>query len=875
MCKKLLVIVFALLVQTITYAQSNGSISGTVKDIQENPLPGVNVILENTTIGASSNFDGNYLINSIPVGNYKMIVKFIGYKTIVKDITIAENDSKVVDFILEEDLLSLNEVVVTGATNAKSKIEASVAITTMNAKAIEHAAPESTADLLQSIPGFVVETSGGEVGNNLFARGIPSAGAYEYVQIQEDGLPVFEDGALQFANVDNFYRVDQTIDRMEAVRGGTASILATGAPGGIINFISKTGQNDFKGLAKISVGDYGLFRTDLNFSGALVKDKLFFNLGGFYRVDDGIRDPGYKANKGGQIKANLLYRFDKGFVKVYHKKLNDRNIFYQSTPFVWKNGKVKEYKGFDANYGTFASKNFSKLKVPQGNGNYFEANLEDGVHPIVDVTGATFRYAINDRIIMKNAMKVTNIDMDYNAIFASHWMGNVSSQDQMANAFKINPADAKFTYEDNGAILDPSTELKRADYWFIHKDMQNFANNLSFNIDLDQINVTLGYYYSSWKSHQNWNWSSFMLSVSDNPRLVNLQNTKTGDAYTYHGVSGISWLKRESQIKGEIRALYMDTEITLSDQLTANVGLRYDSDRYSGYGDHGTWGNNLGVLKNNKADNGANILTGHYTHWKYNVNELSYSGALNYKFNDNMASYARFSHGFRSPIEEAFYGPAIESRKGTKGLDNLKVTKVNQYELGYKFTTQNFAVFANLFRMEMDNIAYMDIVNGTSENKWADVINHGIEVEAFGKIGDLNLAFNGTLQQPEYKGYKGAKSELNGNIARRIPKFYFSFRPDYNITEKLNVYFKYSYFGKKYQDIENKFELPSFATVNAGASYSIDNIRFAVDASNLFNVIGLTEADGYNGKPAPENGDTFMARSILGRSVRVSATINF
>jgi hypothetical protein len=49
--------------------------------------------------------------------------------------------------------------------------------------------------LLQRVPGFAVETSGGEVGNNLFAR-IPSAGAYEFVQVQEDGLPVFEDGAF-------------------------------------------------------------------------------------------------------------------------------------------------------------------------------------------------------------------------------------------------------------------------------------------------------------------------------------------------------------------------------------------------------------------------------------------------------------------------------------------------------------------------------------------------------------------------------------------------------------------------------------------------------------------------------------------------------
>ena len=61
--------------------------------------------------------------------------------------------------------------------------------------------------------------------------------------------------------------------------------------GGIINFISKTGQNEFMGTTKLTVGDYGLFRTDFNMGGSIVEDKLFFNVGGFYRVDEGIRSP--------------------------------------------------------------------------------------------------------------------------------------------------------------------------------------------------------------------------------------------------------------------------------------------------------------------------------------------------------------------------------------------------------------------------------------------------------------------------------------------------------------------------------------------------------------------------------------------------------
>jgi outer membrane receptor protein involved in Fe transport len=65
------------------------------------------------------------------------------------------------------------------------------------------------------------------------------------------------------------------------LRGGSGSIYANNSPGGLINFISKEGTNDFKGSAKLETSTYGLMRTDVNVGGALVKDKLFFNIGGF------------------------------------------------------------------------------------------------------------------------------------------------------------------------------------------------------------------------------------------------------------------------------------------------------------------------------------------------------------------------------------------------------------------------------------------------------------------------------------------------------------------------------------------------------------------------------------------------------------------
>jgi outer membrane receptor protein involved in Fe transport len=859
----------------MVFSQEKSSISGQVFDENGQTAPGANVVIQGTSQGVSTDADGGYTFLNLSGGTYIILVTNVGYKSTQKSITIKDGENSKNDFHLEAESQSLKEVVVTGSSNPRSKLESSIAITTLGAKAIENRAPISTADILQTIPGFVVETSGGEVGNNLFARGIPSAGAYEYVQIQEDGLAVFEDGALQFANADNWYRLDETVSKMEAVRGGSASIFASNAPGGIVNFISKTGQNEFQGRAKLTVGDYGLFRTDLNLGGALVKDKLFFNVGGFYRADDGIRKTGFTANKGGQVKMNLTYKFDDGgYLRLNYKKLDDRNTFYLPIPLKSNNGKVEGVAGFNPNYGTLTSANFSHLSVPQYEGGTFKADLEDGVHPVVDAIGAEFKKKIADKVTLKNAFRNTKIDLNYNAIYSSGgpWTqdGYATDVQKLASA---NTGDLSYTYVDNNTALDPNALIMRADHWYIHKQMENFANNLSFNFDLKPVNLTVGYYYSNWKSKQYWNWSNYLVDVTDNPRLVNVNNTASGIAHTWNGIERITWLERDAETKGKLNDFYVDAEIQATENLTFNAGVRYDKNVYSGYRDNARFGaENLGVLDNNTADDAVTTIQGNpYTYWRYDVGELSYTAAGNYKFNENMASYIRYSHGFRSPIEESFYDNA-------KDLSKLENTFVNQLELGYKYANSFLSVNANLFHMNLKNVAFTDILaDGTSENKFADVNNLGLEVETNLRYSIARLNFNFTVQNPEYDNFTGKNTDgstfnFNGNTARRIPKFFCVIRPEVDITKRLSGYVQYSYFDKKYTNQDNKQVLPAFKEVGAGLSYTVNNLRFAVDGTNLFNEIGLTEG---NPRQSTSDTDVFLARPILGRAFRFSVAINF
>lgn len=783
----------------------------------------------------------------------------------------------------------IDQVVITGNSRPKQKIESSTAISTFSAKEIMKVNPISAAALLQRVPGFAVESSGGEVGNNLFSRGIPSAGGYEFVQVQEDGLPVFEDGALQFANADNFFRVDNTTGRLEALRGGSGSIFATNSPGGLINFISKEGTNTFRGIAKLETSTYGLMRTDINLGGALIEDKLFFNVGGFYRTDDGLRKTGFKANNGGQIRLNLKYVFDKGYAKVYYKKLDDRNTFFLPIPLNRDGNDIKEFPGFDANYGTYSYNSISQLNIPQAGGGYFKRDLQDGIHPKVDAIGAEFKYDLGNNFSVLNKTRYTNIDMNYTGIFPA---GGPQTMAEYANkAVKDGGAgivgnNYEYSLVSNGQVVNPAY-VQKLGFWAIDKQMNNYVNDLQFSYKLEKGNLTAGFYKSNWKSNQYWNWSNILTTATDKPQLLNLVDISlnpndVGYSKTYNGVTQMSFLQRNTQTQGSLNDIYANFDYNVTDDLNINVGARYSRDFYRGFFANTTSSNlnNSGLttdgvhgFSTTTADDGMSVLGNQYTYWRYDIDKLSYTAAANYKINANNAVYGRFSHGFRSPNEEAYY-----NYFSTTNPDQpLKSVTTNQIEVGYKYYTSNFSIGAIPFYSTLKDLSFTDVFSdGSSENTFADTKNYGLEIEGNARLFNniLDLTFNGTFQNPKYTGLAGS-SVLEGNTVRRMPKVYFNITPAVNITKEWRTYVSYNYYGKRFQDQTNLDTLPSFGEVGAGTSYQLGKIRFAVDATNVFNTIGLTEGDPRSPATQQAGTTTIMARPIMGAAVRGSITLEF
>lgn len=350
---------------TILYTRSvaqTGTISGTVRDDRGNRLPAATVQIVGLSRGAVTDASGQFIIQRLEAGTYTVQASFVGMNTQRQSVSLLSGNAATVDFTLTDDALDMETVVITGSFDPRTKLESSVAITTLNTRTIDQRAPRGTGDLLQSVPGIWADNSSGEVGSKVVARGLSPVGndqvGFQYVSLQEEGLPVM--GAqMGFALVDMFQRADLTTARMEAIRGGSAAITSANSPGGIFNFISKTGGPAFSGSVRTTGGFYGnnkgLGRIDAEFGGPLAAGWTY-HLGGFYRVDGGARNTPFNANQGGQIRANVnkLFANGRGNLKIYGKYLDDRNTFFKEIAL--DNTLTRGYTGgtdpVDINYST-------------------------------------------------------------------------------------------------------------------------------------------------------------------------------------------------------------------------------------------------------------------------------------------------------------------------------------------------------------------------------------------------------------------------------------------------------------------------------------------------------------------------------------------
>jgi outer membrane receptor protein involved in Fe transport len=328
-----------------------------------------------------------------------------------------------------------NVVIVTGVTRTTTKKNATFSINTLSAEDIQRLAPMSTADLVGNLPGIYAEGStAGEASNNITVRGLPVVGGFRFAPQLVDGLPAYEEPEAPLMNNDVFVRDDLMTESVEAVKGGPGGILYSNGLGATINHITRTGGDHLEGGYKLEYADYGFIRQDAFVSGPLGRN-LTGAVGGYYRRSKGIRDTGYTADRGGQVRGNLVYTSDdrRTTARFDALAINDRTAFYQNIPIsvprltqtgtaahpTVLNQDTIEPLGIDFAHGTTASPYNRRFDMI---GEYGTRTIDqaDGIHPDFKMFTLKLGHELESGLKLTAGLRHTGGSSGFNAVFTGN-----------------------------------------------------------------------------------------------------------------------------------------------------------------------------------------------------------------------------------------------------------------------------------------------------------------------------------------------------------------------------------------------------------------------------------------------------------------------
>ncbi|MFB9058171.1 TonB-dependent receptor [Mariniflexile ostreae] len=902
--KKTLVFCLLNIVAHSAFCQSN--VEGIITDSHGNTIEGANVVFKNTDFFTVSNAQGFFSIKDVALGHYVLNISHIGFKSLQKPIEVGVENSSLL-FQMEEDLLNLQTVVVTGTFEPRTLLESNTAVTSMNSETLKQLVPRGTADVLQNIPGTFADGSAGEVFTKVYTRGISASAeddlGWYYVSLQEDGLPV---SLVQhsYYSPDLFHRLDLTTNKVEAIRGGSASITALNAPGGIYNFISKGVSETFNGEIQLQSAIQGKgnlsHRADVTLGGPLGSN-WFYNAGGHYRYDEGARNTDFTFSKGGQFKFNATKKHHRGYLKFYGKILDDYTNRWTGVAAVnWND--PKPAFGQDFNTTSLMMPAFSAT-IPDGRhiaeGATTSFDPSKGVHAKDLAFGFDILHDLGDRWSIRNNTKFSSKD--------ANWQTSISNAYVSLNnplAYFISGADfpiGEVVFRDtksglemarlsNSGILGgnpiqyigngtlPNDGIMGTSTWFKDNKANEWMNQLTLRKQWENHDFNMGLSLGLSDTSLYTQGSFGYVTYEPNPKMLEVTLENPNEPILYlsdkNGVSnygGLFYVNADAKVSQF--ATFLNDRWRVSDRLHLDFGLRIETinhkgskDRYAPYSESGGVDGNPDTA----YDNGVLASTGVQDLFNYNYSYVSYSAGINYRIQDEAAIFTRFSKGNKAPELNYYFNNFSNVPINKKG----EIQNINQLEVGLKYNLKDFSFTSTAFWSELKNISVTNFEFDEADNSVFYTPNQsntsrtiGLELESvYAPFENFLFRFNGVLQDAKasaWSVYDAAGSvdetddslqDFSGNQLPFNPNIMFHLSSEYQ-KNKVSAFFKWQFMGEREGNVANRFQLPAYSIFNLGAGYAF-NKQLSVNllVSNLFNSEGLANFFGANDFGANANG---------------------
>ena len=361
-----LLLITALLLPGALRAGSTGKIAGKVVDAETGEgIPGVNIILVGTTLGAATNLDGEYTILNIPPGTYELKASAIGYAPVtVREVRVNIDLTTRINVTMGETVVQLDEEVVITATRPLVRKDLTASTSVVGSDEIEALPVTEVSEVLSLQAGYI--------------DGHVRGGRQGEVAYWIDGVPVtdvYDGGTVVEVNTNQVQELQLVSGAFNAEYGQALS--------GIVNIATKDGSNEFGGSLGAYMGDYvssetDIFRNiddfeplaisnlDLSLSGPVIRDRLFFSVNGRYNsfggwlngerrynpgnvayIDSagnfiGSRDPAVGLGDGAVVSMNASEKFY-GQAKLNLRISNELKLWYQ---YIYDDVSYQDYNQF-------------------------------------------------------------------------------------------------------------------------------------------------------------------------------------------------------------------------------------------------------------------------------------------------------------------------------------------------------------------------------------------------------------------------------------------------------------------------------------------------------------------------------------------------
>lgn len=801
----------------------------------------------------------------------------------------------IVDYDGFFDALDIEEIVITSPFEDQKRNSSNLSISTLDLRDPKNK-HQPLSQLLESIPGIFVDGSIGEVQNRVHNRGISVAAeddiGWYYMSLMEDGLPVTMTQHT-FYSPDLFFRMDQSIDKLEVIRGGQSSLLGINAPGGIFNNISKEGGIKPQGAWDVAYGLSGQSRQQVNLDvqldGPLNQKKgLFYSVGLHYRFDEGARNTDFNLSEGGQIKANLKKITNRSIFKLRLKYLNDVTNRYLGLPATnWSD--PTPTNGFDFNHTALTLPSFA-AQIPDARSTdpnaFIDYDSSKGIQAQDVSLQFDWDYQLSDDFTFKFKTKWSRKDSDWNSSIGNQILGlesflpyDLSSHDNpwgQINFHYVNSGALAAAIDNTGALnvfsggaptfeyLSPESlpndALLGTGLWIKDDNAVEWMNQFSLSGEVGKHKLSANWFYGVSLVNMYTSASYAYATYEENPQLLSVRLVNGGGDILLSDAIGVSnyngLFYEDGNSTNVISSINLLDQWNINGNWTAHLGLKFEHVDYEGVRYFPSIVSGLGGLDQNFStgfDNSAQQRDSP-ENFQDAFNTLSYSIGVDHKVSERSNIFVNYANGNKAP-ELNYY---FNTFRGVPILEDPTVQNIQQLELGYNFKgTKSILALVGFYSI-LDNFSSNDFAAdaNTGEIFYTPFQNNkvsvlGIEGEMVFHLNDFfNVASSITLQSSNADRFTvydangsvdtsdDTISDFSGRKIAHTPTAILSIRPSYD-DGVWSGYANLRYTSARYGNAENSFELPAFATLGAGVRFKSGRFIWGLDGSNLLNSTGL------------------------------------